>query len=535
MLNKFSTKVLLFLLVAVMITALVACGGEKKPPVDDDEPAVTTKAPTTTKAPEDDEPVVTTTKKADDTTVPAPTTTAPVTTKKPVPVYTGKPIKPFYPIVGDVTEAPKPDVTEPAVTTTTAPAVTTTKPVTTTTAKPARPTGPVDDVNVSETPVADPYKNSPYTQAEYHELYVQDGLKLFLDFSNVNSSTPDIVGSADYNKTEVAAESRFKGASSNYKSFIFGGFKGEITGGTAKIVAPWWFEDYYKDGHLLGGGRTSSESDLSNKRTTAPTDTTNLIKEVKKGDSTIYVMRTYSDITTHYRTNGVWSSAMYASQWGNGYLNVGKGTGLYFNSASAGQIYKDLSSAGEFTIEYSLRLPETAGYVRCFTGNKFQLKVSGGALAIENEGTASYLVNDAGYNVTMTGTVAADINTVAFTYDMASKKSDGKVIAGILVNGKSYLDKELTYGYFNPSLGTQTFSGADQDIFAIRAYEKALSAEEVLQNHFADIALILKLDVTAFLELDEAGKLEVYKAFETKSANDGREAMQALLDEAVAQ
>jgi hypothetical protein len=168
-------------------------------------------------------------------------------------------------------------------------------------------------------------------------------------------------------------------------------------------------------------------------------------------------------------------------------------------------------------------------------GAKYSIYTNGEAFQLKADPGASYILNDSNFKLDkMAGTVASDINTFAFRCVMPSG-SVTTTNASILVNGKSYVSGDYTAGSFHSQFGTASFNGADLDVFAIRAYTRALSAEETLQNHFADIALILKLDVTAFLELDEAGKLEVYKAFETKSASDGREAMQALLDEAVAQ
>jgi hypothetical protein len=108
--------------------------------------------------------------------------------------------------------------------------------------------------------------------------------------------------------------------------------------------------------------------------------------------------------------------------------------------------------------------------------------------------------------------------------------SEGKVIAGVIANGKSYLNQELVAGSANASFCMVPFKGMDIDIFSIRVYTKALTAEEALQNHFADIAIICKLDITNFLKLDDAAKLNVYKAFEGRSATEGKAILQAVLD-----
>jgi len=68
--------------------------------------------------------------------------------------------------------------------------------------------------------------------------------------------------------------------------------------------------------------------------------------------------------------------------------------------------------------------------------------------------------------------------------------------------------------------------------YAFRVYEKQLSANEVLQNHFADIAIFNALDITEFNALSDAQKLSVYKAFDGVVIDDVN--LQDMLDGAIA-
>ena len=160
----------------------------------------------------------------------------------------------------------------------------------------------------------------------------------------------------------------------------------------------------------------------------------------------------------------------------------------------------------------------------------FQLRNYEGNYWIVPEGSGSYTINDSKYAVTMDGVNPTGINTVTFTYDFANKDS-GTVKAGVFVNGYVYLNDDFKYGNFNENCcAFEPMRGADLDVFAVRMYSKVLTDEEKLQNHFADVALILKLDITDFNKLDNAGKAEVYKAFEQRSATDGKLVLQGLLD-----
>lgn len=68
-------------------------------------------------------------------------------------------------------------------------------------------------------------------------------------------------------------------------------------------------------------------------------------------------------------------------------------------------------------------------------------------------------------------------------------------------------------------------------LYSVRAYNRSLSIEEIYQNHFADIASVLKLNLTHFDYLSEKGKLEVYYAFSTARIEDlDFLSAQALLD-----
>ena len=66
----------------------------------------------------------------------------------------------------------------------------------------------------------------------------------------------------------------------------------------------------------------------------------------------------------------------------------------------------------------------------------------------------------------------------------------------------------------------QVMKGVAGTIFAIRVYSEALTKAQLDQNHFADIAAYLDLDLTTFAQLSEAGRQSVYSKLSAVSLTD---------------
>ncbi len=135
--------------------------------------------------------------------------------------------------------------------------------------------------------------------------------------------------------------------------------------------------------------------------------------------------------------------------------------------------------------------------------------------------------------------------TFAVTHAPTAKDKDGKALTGsaeLWYNGEPLLDTDIAYTSDMTSghrLSLLNFGGNySSSFFAIRLYNRALTADEMTLNHFADIAKWYKLDIGALVSLTNDKKLAIAKEFADDVIGGGlseREALAAKLQEIVAE
>ena len=384
-----------------------------------------------------------------------------------------------------------PDVTEgPVATTTKAPAATTTQaPVATTTQAPA--------VTTTAAPVA---PTLPNTIEEYKSLYVADANVVHLNFAEATPDSEALVGSAYYEDETRPAGNRFTAVAANYIPYLFNTtIENPISGGTAKILTPWYFEEWYTDEPL------------------------DYEKTVTEAGTTIYVVNTESVETEYYIQSGKWAKKTYASTWGDGYLHLGTNSTLQFPGAVTAA--KGMAD-GSYTIQFIAQRVGNGSW-NAFLGNRYTISSKNG-VTISNNGATWYPDFQ---TVSVEGIDIDSINGYTFTFD---RKDLANVVLGGYVNAVEAFSQPVAE---KSSDGVnKIFESADSNVYAIRVYGKVLSADEVKQNHFADLALICELDITEFLKLDDAKKASVYEAMKeyTYDLKDMKVLVQKALDEAIA-
>ena len=393
-----------------------------------------------------------------------------------------------------------PDVTEgPAATTTKAPAATTTQaPVATTTAAPVAPA-------------------LPNTIEEYKSLYVADANVVHLNFAEATPDSEALVGNAYYEDETKPAGDRFTAVAANYIPYLFNTtIENPISGGTAKILTPWYFEDWYADWTVKVG--SGSVADM---RTTEPLK---YEKTVTVAGTTVYVVNTTESVETeYYLQSGKWAKKTYASTWGDGYLHLGVNSTLSF--AGAVTAAKGMAD-GSYTIQFIAQRVGNGSW-DAFLGNRYTISSKNG-VTISNNGATWYPDFQP---VSVEGIDINSINGYTFTFD---RKELANVVLGGYVNAVEAFSQ--TVAEKSSDGVNKIFESADSNVYAIRIYGKVLTAEEVLQNHFADLALICELDITEFLKLDDAKKASVYEAMKeyTYDLKDMKVLVQKALDEAIA-
>ena len=144
--------------------------------------------------------------------------------------------------------------------------------------------------------------------------------------------------------------------------------------------------------------------------------------------------------------------------------------------------------------------------LRYLIGNRFTISGSAGKLTIKNNGTSYY----PDFQEVVAEIETFDINAVN-AYTVAFDRADTSAVK-ITMYSNATLITEQTVAEKSMDALFKIFEQADSNVYAIRVYGKVLSAEEIMQNHFADIATVCKLDVTEFLKLDDAAKAKVYEA-----------------------
>lgn len=360
--------------------------------------------------------------------------------------------------------------------------------VTTTTAKPVTTTVP--------TPVTTPIPSTDEPMP-YEKLYVGynkgsfENASLILEFHTATAAD-DVLSGDKYLDENEYAESRFSTLSSTYDKFIaYKASKGVVvSGGTAPVKSPWKFKNYYLDGYWCFEGGYALFGDGGASYTDTYRDT--LVSSVK----------------SYYITNGKWAKVMGASNFGKGYFHMGLNSALDFSSAvSAAKVSGD----GSYTVQIVAQR-FGGGALSASLGQSYEIsEQQNGAIRIEQSSADNYSSFGA---VTTNRALKLDIdnvNTYTFSFDRSRLSLDNSATLGININTHELASNNVT----ELSCGNEikVFEGADANIYAVRVYDYVLTEDEILQNHFADMAAYFHLDITEFLQAKANKKTEVYKAF----------------------
>ncbi len=403
-----------------------------------------------------------------------------------------------------------PEVTDDAAATTTKAAATTTTAATTTKAP------EITTTAAPATTTAAP-KEATNTPEEYKSLYVSDGNVVHLNFAYATPDSPAIVGSANYEDENVSAVGRFNGAASNYTDYLFNStIENPISGGTAKILTPWFFEDWYADWtSALGTGK------LTDMRTIEPEE---YAKITEYQGQTVYIVNTKVTETDFYIQNGMWAKKTYASQWQNGSLKLGQNSTLTYDKAL--KAARD-GNAG-YTLQFVAKKEGGNGNWSAYTGLRLNISESASDIQFASSSNGYY-------DGITTQRVAGDmdvINAYTLTFDNTNKASASTVDLDIYLNNAHAVDETITWKSDDATL--KIFEGADSSVYSIRIYSRVLTVEEIAQNYFADLAIILQLDITEYLTLDDAAKASVHTALGEYTADIPFALVQKALDDAVA-
>ena len=225
-----------------------------------------------------------------------------------------------------------------------------------------------------------------------------------------------------------------------------------------------------------------------------------------------------------------WTGAS-GNSFGEGYFILAGGTNIY---SYKGGVEALLTGADAASIE--LTMGATAGGRSTFyPGFHSEFNADGSNIVVYRFNTAMFPDGSTDYPMRLPGGVGAT-NTYSFTYGFNYPDADHNY------DFKAYSTGALRYSYtitsgatdagFVPNSGQfAKIAGSDYNIYAMRIYDKELTADEIRQNHFADIATVNKLDVSAFIGLSDAVKSYVYKAFEGVNVNGDQATLQTKLDE----
>jgi len=384
----------------------------------------------------------------------------------------------------------------------------------------------------------------------YYDLYYQDNLIYHLNFASAKEGTA-IVGGENYDDPDALAKERFGAAASNYVpyyAFRREGLEYPVSGGTATVTGGWKFLTPFKYDYWF-----DAEGNLTTGRAGALSTADHFVTEegvagapyymkngayVKESPTRVIGGQTYTlytlihtapeNATGYYITGTVWGAVTYSSAFGNGYINFGNGNvPNILNSLTA--INKEM----KYTVDLTASIPAN-GYTSLFIGVPYCIN---NAKGIYYQGlTNSYIVDSTTNftDVALTDMRVENVNTYSFTVD-ATDIANKNVKLGFYGNGASYGTQDLIAP--EASLATSSWQyamrNAGTKTYAIRVYDAVLSAEQVLQNHFADVAIFNALNVKEFRTLTDEQKRDVYEAFKTVTV-DSAEDLQTMLDTAVA-
>ncbi|MBE6695559.1 MAG: hypothetical protein E7587_03815 [Ruminococcaceae bacterium] len=393
---------------------------------------------------------------------------------------------------------------------------------------------------------------------DYYDLFVSDGLLYHMNFA---SATEDIVIDPESPDAELA-HLKYAAAADTYDSFVVGvkeGITNKIwAGGTATISEGGWkfltpfVYDYWFDAD--GNFKTARTSPASTFAHFVTEEGLEDVPYYMNGDSYVkaeaartiggetkplyQLVHTAPEGTTgYYIPQGIWANPTYSSAFGNGYFDAAKGNDIKLYNA----VSSILAAAKEFSVELVAASTQNSK-AAFFIGPRFEFTPTATSVKFVGSEGNEMLASDSGYSTVTMTLNGQKINTYAVTFDLYDD-SDAENIIDIATNNLYNL---TMYGN-GTSYGTQTvkskvnkFQASNQFLmrgdglytYAMRVYEKELSANEVLRNRFADIVTIkaLELDIGRFLALNESDKLTVYNAFNQYTPDDDKKTLQATLD-----
>ena len=335
--------------------------------------------------------------------------------------------------------------------------------------------------------------NTKNSETNYDSLYVgyKDGTfektSLILDFFSATPDSAALTGSASYTNTTKNAGSRFNGAASNYVPYtVFAADGVDISGGTAAITSPWKFNNYYREGYWPFEGGTAQSgnnatADMVDARETPVTG-----------------------VTDYYISDGNHGKVTYASKWQDGSLNLGQYSTLSLASAIGNALGDDKSYTVQFVAN---REAEKNSDWTAFVGVRLSV--------VESSADVQFSAGSNSYHGEVTAaTTAGDMDAVN-TYTVAIDKAAAENNFAIYLNNALATKQTIEYKTADGTL--KLFEGANSSVYAIRVYDYVLSADEIAQNNFADIAKYYNLDITAFIDADATAKKAVYAAFAAKT------------------
>lgn len=229
----------------------------------------------------------------------------------------------------------------------------------------------------------------------------------------------------------------------------------------------------------------------------------------------------------------------------NGYIEMAINNSIYFYSTT---IKEAVQASKQCTVEFTIAgAPDSYAVFGVGPNLRFN---------IVDDSLASFTVDSWGYMLKNPSSLAAGetvdytrdslavkmavdgtkINTYAFAMDMSQLEQTYRYSYTVYANGTNYGKRA------NVLSPTNTFSPWGQmplkkgamHLHAMRVYDRHLSEEDTLQNHFMDIALYNGFDLAEFKALDDAKKLSLYKAFEPYAADEDYSLLVKAFDDAMA-
>ncbi len=136
--------------------------------------------------------------------------------------------------------------------------------------------------------------------------------------------------------------------------------------------------------------------------------------------------------------------------------------------------------------------------------------------------TVDYTISTLPVKTALDGTL---VNTYTFAFDLSNIAENSKYNFNVYANGEFCAERLNILSTKNAFTGTgflKVYNGGVK-IYAVRVYDRQLSAEEASLNHFIDIAMHNGFDLTEFNALDDAKKASVCKAMEFYAADEDYE------------